>query len=113
MVMPARKKGVAALDSVNEADVSQEIQRTIDGYRCRSRSCFCQGSYDVVSAKGPVACGESLKHASSNRRQALPASLTQRLRLRELIRRTARMVVVRRRKDRHHECVLCPPRYLK
>ena len=100
VIVHAGDECVAALDSVHEALLAQEIERAIDGNRRRPRTPRRQPVDQLIGAKRGMAGEQRLQHAAADRRQPLGARGADRLGMGNGVAGAALVVVTGRGKYR-------------
>jgi hypothetical protein len=104
VIVCAGDECIAAFDAMNEAVVTQKIERTIDRDRCRPvvphRAMLRQILDDLVGAERLVARQQRFEHLAPDRRQALRAGRAMRFRMRDRGAGATLVVVVWRGEDR-------------
>ena len=99
VVVRAGEEGVAALDTMHEALLHQEIERPVNGDRRRARDALGQFLDHVVGAERTMRRQQSFQHVAADRRKALAALLADRFGMRDCVRGTAGMIVPRFMED--------------
>ncbi|MGX1412582.1 hypothetical protein AB7M43_002674 [Bradyrhizobium elkanii] len=100
MVMRAGEEGVAALDAVDEAVLHQEVERAVDGNRCRPRHRLGQLVDHLIGAERAMARQQRLQHLTADRGEFLAAARTNLFGMRHRVRGAAAVIVVGGRKCR-------------
>ncbi len=107
MVVRAGEEGVAALDAVNEAILHQEIERAIDGNRCRARHRLRELVDHLIGTERAVARQQRLQHVAPDRGEFLAAARTDLFGMGHRVRGATAVIVVGGRKCRLGEAH-CP-----
>ena len=98
------KKSIAAFDTVNETVLHQKIECAVNRDRRRSRHVLGELLDDLIGSKRAMAREQRTQHLPADRREFLPAALTNPFRVRERIFGAAAMVVIRGGESRLRLC---------
>src|SRR5262249_54373267 len=99
MVVYTGQEGVAALYTMDEAVLAQELERTVNRDRGGPGALMGHLVHDFVGAQRAVAGRQDFQHAPAHGGEPLPALGTQRLCMGERVRAGAGMIVVGRGKN--------------
>lgn len=97
--IPAADEGIQRVQPVHETRIHEEVQRPVNGGRCRAAALAAHRVQDIVGPDRLMARPDEFEHAAAARRQSEAAFETETLRILQRLRDAVPMVVILRGED--------------